>query len=230
MQHIAIINDEPRSLPLDEKILPQYLKEVGYKTHIVGKWHLGFAKKSFTPTHRGFDSHIGFMGAYIDYFNFSTIVPNIPVPSPPGYDFYCNENVYWDRFGEYATDVLTDEAAKIIRAHDPKDGPLFLYLPQAATHSANEYDPLQAVPEDLETVSHIRDPERRKYAAMVRALDRSVGEIVTALKNKQILDNTIIIFFSDNGGSSRGFLTTFASNYPLRGVSIKHGMRIVISV
>jgi hypothetical protein len=69
MQGDSILAAEPRGLPLQEKILPQYLKDLGYVTRAVGKWHLGFYKKEFTPPYRGFDSHLGYWGGYTSYYD-----------------------------------------------------------------------------------------------------------------------------------------------------------------
>jgi arylsulfatase A-like enzyme len=86
MQGEPITAAEPRGLPLQEKILPQYLKELQYDTRAVGKWHLGFYKKEFTPTYRGFDSHLGCWGGYIGYYDhiLQQIVSNkrnvVPMP------------------------------------------------------------------------------------------------------------------------------------------------------
>ncbi|XP_059608023.1 arylsulfatase B-like [Phlebotomus argentipes] len=215
MQSNVLRSGEPRGLPLEEKLLPQYLKEAGYKTHMAGKWHLGMAKKAFTPTHRGFDSFIGFLGPYIDYLDYTNYTPGRQFSR--GFDFRYNESVYRDRVGEYATDVLADEASKIIYNHDPSQGPLFLYYAQIAPHAGNPDDPHQTLPEHLLKTGHISDETRKLYASMVIALDNAIGRVITALKEKEMLENSIIVFFSDNGGPTEGLHELHASNYPLRG-------------
>lgn len=69
MQHRVLFGMETRGLPLSEKLLPEYLQKLGYSTHIVGKWHLGFYRKEYTPTYRGFESHIGFWTGHQDYYD-----------------------------------------------------------------------------------------------------------------------------------------------------------------
>lgn len=73
MQKLVLLAPEPWGLPLEEKIMPQYLKEAGYATHAIGKWHLGFYKKEYTPLFRGFDSHFGYWNGYQDYYDHSML-------------------------------------------------------------------------------------------------------------------------------------------------------------
>lgn len=68
-QHSVIINDQPWGLPLNERIMPEIFRDAGYSTNLIGKWHLGFAKKAYTPTLRGFDYHVGYYSGYIGYYN-----------------------------------------------------------------------------------------------------------------------------------------------------------------
>ncbi|XP_037050736.1 arylsulfatase B-like isoform X2 [Bradysia coprophila] len=215
MQNYVIVSEQPYGLGLSEKIMPEYLKEAGYKTHIVGKWHLGFYKKEYTPTLRGFDSHIGYLGPYIDYYNHSLDRPNLP-DFESGYDMRKNLDLYRESLGTYATDLFTQESIKIIQNHSRED-PLFLYIPHLAPHSANGYDPLQAPQEIINKFAHIKDEKRRTYAAMVSALDDSIGNVVNALKENQMLDNSVILFFCDNGATIEIEHSNGGSNSPLKG-------------
>lgn len=148
-----------------------------------------------------------------------------------------NLSIDWSAFGKYSTSLFTEEACHVIANHDALSSPLFLYVAHLAVHSANPHAPLQAPLETVERFSNIGDLQRRRYAgfffimarqikrliffvvtAMVHELDQSVGAIVKALEEKDILENTIIIFSSDNGGPAAGFNQNAASNWPLKGV------------
>lgn len=215
MQHIVILEPEPWGLPLEEKLLPEYLSELGYRTHAVGKWHLGYHRREYTPTHRGFHSHFGYWNGFQDYFD-HTVKATFGADMS-GYDMRRNMSVAWDAAGRYSTDLFTEEAVRLVRDH-PKDSPLFLYLAHLAPHTGNRDNPFQALDEDIAHFSHIADPERRVYAAMVRRLDQSVGDVVTALRERDMLQDSVILFMSDNGAPTFGVHSNRGSNFPLRGM------------
>lgn len=205
LQELVINNDAPWGLGLNETLLPQYLKKAGYKTHLIGKWHLGFYQKAYTPLMRGFDSHYGYLGGAIDYIDHTWFQNGA---NYSGLDFRRNFDVAACDYGQYATDLFTYEAVNIINQHDPSQ-PLYLQVNEIAPHSGSN-NQLQAKKEDFDKFPYITDPDRRTYAAMVSALDQSVGEIVKALDEALILDNTIIVFYSDNGVSNV-YLSSFLS-------------------
>lgn len=212
MQHSVLTETEPRGLPLTEHILPEYLRSLGYRNHIVGKWHLGSYKKMFTPTFRGFDSHLGFWNGHQDYFDHT-----IETFGTWGLDMRRNMELAKNLHGKYSTDLFTAEAVRLIKDHDV-DKPLFLYLAHAAVHSGNPYNPLPAPDSYVSRFSHIKDYPRQRFAGMLTKLDESTGEVVEALHKKNMLNNSIIIFTTDNGGPAAGFNQNAASNFPLRGV------------
>ncbi|KAL1455373.1 hypothetical protein WDU94_009472 [Cyamophila willieti] len=217
MQHNVLYGCERAGLNLSEKILPQYLKELGYRTRIVGKWHLGFFKKEYTPTYRGFESHLGYWTGHQDYFDHSAEERVYKGQNWWGLDMRRDMEPAWDLHGKYSTDVWTEEAVEIIHNHSRKE-PLFLYLAHTATHSANNYEPLQAPDYILSQYRQIESYQRSKFAGMLHKLDESVGKVVAALYETQMLSNSIIVFVSDNGGAAAGFNLNAASNWPLRGV------------
>ncbi|XP_037905107.1 arylsulfatase B-like isoform X3 [Hermetia illucens] len=215
MQHYVIPNDEPWGLPLKETIMPEILKKGGYSTYLVGKWHQGFHKRAFTPTMRGFDYHFGYYGGYIDYYQH--YLEMIGKPYAKGYDMRRNfQPIANETSGRYATDLFTDEAVDLIYQHDQSQ-PMFLCFAHLAPHTGNENDPLQAPPETIAKFQHIKDPLRRTYAAMIDKLDESIGRIIEALYDTQMLHNSIVLFYSDNGAPSQGLHSNSGSNYPFRG-------------
>uniref|UniRef100_A0A336MNQ6 CSON003548 protein n=1 Tax=Culicoides sonorensis TaxID=179676 RepID=A0A336MNQ6_CULSO len=215
MQHDVITTMEPRGLPLKEKLLPEYLNELGYKSHIVGKWHLGHWKRAYTPLYRGFKSHVGSWTGRHDYNDHTAMASKTW-----GYDMRRGMNVARDLHGKYTTDIITDESIKIIKNHNLSN-PLFLYIPHMAVHSVHHYNPLPAPDEVVDEMKHIEDYKRRRFAAILTILDRSVGQVVKALKTSNMLENSIIIFSTDNGGAPEGFNLNHASNWPLRGAKYK---------
>ncbi|VEN61333.1 unnamed protein product [Callosobruchus maculatus] len=213
MQHLVILEPEPWGLPLNETLLPQHLKNNGYKTHAIGKWHLGFFRKEYTPTFRGFDTHYGYWQGLQDYYKHDT---HATFSNEVGYDMRRGMEVDWSAKGNYSTTLFTQEALRLISEHDTSS-PMFMYLAHLAPHSGNDDDPLQAPDEEIAKFAYIKDPERRIYAAMVSMLDQSVGTVVAALREKGMLDNSIILFMSDNGAKPDGIHANHGSNYPLRG-------------
>lgn len=161
MQDYVITSDEPFGLGLDQKIMPQYFKEVGYKTHLIGKWHQGFFQQQYWPTKRGFDSFFGYLGAYIGYHDHSLEMMSRNYSR--GYDLRRNLEV--DRsYGDlYATDMFTKEAVNVIQNHDDNE-PLFLLINHLAPHAGNDDLPLEAKLEDYEKFSYIENEDRRTLA------------------------------------------------------------------
>uniref|UniRef100_A0A1B6DH44 Sulfatase N-terminal domain-containing protein n=1 Tax=Clastoptera arizonana TaxID=38151 RepID=A0A1B6DH44_9HEMI len=212
MQHGVLLGGEPRGLPLSEKLLPEYLKELGYATSIVGKWHLGSFKKEYTPTYRGFDSHLGFWTGHQDYNDHTACESGFW-----GVDMRRGMNTAWDLHGQYSTNIFTKESVKIINEHNTSK-PLFLYIAHAAVHSGNPYNPLPAPDDTAAKFNHIKNYNRQRFAAMLTKLDESIGQVIESLNKRDMLKNSIVVFTTDNGGPAAGFNLNAASNWPLKGV------------
>ncbi|XP_054740274.1 arylsulfatase B [Anastrepha obliqua] len=213
MQHTVLYGAEPRGLPLTEKILPQYLNELGYSSHIAGKWHLGHYKNIYTPLQRGFKTHVGFWTGHHDFFDHTAVEHGMW-----GLDMRKGMEIGYEFHGKYTTDIVTDEAVRVIADHNATAQPLFLYVAHAAVHSGNPYNPLPAPDDVVAKLEQIEDMGRRRYAAMLVKLDESVGRIVQELQARNMLQDSIIVFSTDNGGPPQGFNLNHASNWPLRGV------------
>jgi arylsulfatase B len=161
MQHFVIPSDEPWSLGKNEKLLPQYFKQAGYSTSLIGKWHLGFYQKQFMPTQRGFDSFFGYVGPYIDYFDYTLNMFDRSYSR--GFDMRRNETIANDFNPIYATDLFTNEAIRTINSHDKKK-PMFMLLTHLAPHAGNEDFPMQAPEEEIKKFSYIANVKRRTLA------------------------------------------------------------------
>ncbi|HEY7166400.1 MAG TPA: arylsulfatase [Candidatus Binatia bacterium] len=185
LQTLVIPTPGKYGLPTDEWLLPQALKEAGYRTEMVGKWHLGHADRKYWPLQRGFDYHYGAVLGEIDYYTHAS--SNIK-------DWYRNNKPVNEK--GYVTQLLGQDAVAQIMEHDPKT-PLFLYLAFTAPHA-----PYQAPKEYLDKYKEIKDPTRRAYAAMISCMDDEIGKVVAALEKKKMRENTLIVFMSDNGGNT----------------------------
>lgn len=196
----ANANDE--AVPAGEIMLPRIMHDAGYHTMFLGKWHLGGTPTS-RPEAKGFDETLGFLPGASLYAPLGD-----PSVEESRQDFDPIDKFLWanltfsvennggKRFtpSEYMTDYLGDEAVKAIHAN--RNRPWMMYLTFNAVHT-----PMQALRSDYDALSMIRDHRLRVYAAMLRALDRSVGKVMAQLKMDGIDENTLVIFTSDNGGA-----------------------------
>lgn len=186
-------------VPLDEKMIPQYLKSEGYISGAFGKWHMGMELK-YNPIHRGFNEFYGFMGkGGHDYFCLKKSCTGRKFMHP----LYRNLDTIDDE--GYLTDRISEEAVSFISRN--RDKPFFAYIAFNAVHA-----PPQAPKEDIERFSTGHEG-RDVLMAMLRHLDIGIGSIISALKANGIYENTVVIFLTDNGGAA-GMV---ADNTPLKG-------------
>ncbi|CAK9822218.1 Arylsulfatase B [Anthophora retusa] len=216
MQGYPLKAGEPRAIPLSNTLLPEYLRKLGYATHLVGKWHVGYYSDYHTPVYRGFDTFLGYYNGYVTYFN-HTIEQNEHVGNDLHYDASKNLSAIYNH--KYMTDLISERAEDIISNHDFEKS-LYLQLSHLAAHASDSKDVMEVrdMKEMNATLGYIKDFNRRKLAGVVTAMDESVGRVVQALKKKNMLQNSIIVFMSDNGAQTEGILENYGSNYPLRGL------------
>ena len=233
---IGARNEDPDiGLPLSEVTLAEHLQNAGYATALIGKWHLGGTAR-FHPQRRGFDEFFGFLheGHYFvppPYDGVTTWLRRRALPgggkgrwtsidgrlilsthmnhSEPDYDannpILRSSQPVDERL--HLTDAITREATSFIDRCAER--PFFLTVAYNAVHS-----PMQGADAYMSRFAHIEDIQRRIFAAMLSHMDDSVGEILTALREHQLADNTLVIFISDNGGPTRELTS---SNAPLKG-------------
>ncbi|XP_066603651.1 arylsulfatase B-like [Prorops nasuta] len=220
MQGDPLMVGDPRAIPLTTKLLPEYLQDLGYSNYLVGKWHVGYSKESYTPAKRGYDNFFGYYNAYISYFNHS-----VAISGHTGNDLhYDNAFELKPKFSmEYMTDLITERAEAIIASHDPSK-PMYLQISHIAPHSSmlGGYFVLEVKDSSRmnATFSYIQDYERRKLAGLVEGLDESVGRVMTSLARANLLENSIVLFMADNGAEPVGYAKNSGSNYPLRGMKL----------
>lgn len=195
-------------LPLEEQTIAQGLQSAGYKTAIVGKWHLGHFQPEYLPTRRGFHHQYGHYNGAIDYNTHQR---------DGGFDWHRDDAV--DREEGYSTELIAKESVRIVETYAGKK-PYFLYVPFNAVHT-----PLQVPAKYLKPFDHLQG-NRRQYAGMLHAMDQAIGKIAEAVERTGAKENTLILFSSDNGGPSPGKVT---SNGPLRagkGTVYEGGVRV----
>jgi arylsulfatase A-like enzyme len=195
-------------LPVSQTTFANYFRAAGYVTGLVGKWHLGSAQQ-FHPQERGFDEFFGFLGGAHPYMG------KDGVPLQRGKKTVTEK--------EYLTDAFAREATDFIDRH--KDRPFFLYLAFNAVHT-----PMHATDERLKKFAGIAEPERRTYAAMLYAMDEAIGKVLAKVESAGLEEDTLIFFFSDNGGPTMlGTTVNASSNLPLRGskrTTLEGGIRV----
>ena len=221
-----------KGLPPEEITIAETLKDSGYYTAHIGKWHLG-NDNGMAPHEQGFDdSLLMTSGLYLPEDDLNVV--NAKIPFDPIDKFLWKAMTYSNSFNSgdgnrfkpkgYLTDYWTDESINVIKAN--KNRPFFLYLAHWGPHT-----PLQATREDYEAVGDIRPHRKRVYAAMVRAIDRSVGRVLDTLDQEGLADNTLVMFTSDNGGA--GYIGIPEVNQPFRGWKItmfEGGLRVPMMI
>jgi arylsulfatase A-like enzyme len=202
--------DAGRGIREGETTFVARLRESGYRTALVGKWHLGHGQQQFWPTEHGFESFFGHTGGCVDFFTLR--YGNRP-------DWYRGRRLV--ETDGYATDVITDEAISILRAASQADAPLYLQVAYNAPHFGKGWDPdgettenvMQPKPDDLINVRHVTDPLRRSFAAKVVGMDTAIGRLVDTIDALGMRRNTMVIFMTDHGGDPE----YGGSNLPFRG-------------
>ena len=203
-------------LPSGRRTLASVLRESGYETALVGKWHLGDASASLPEMH-GYDHFFGILGGGVDYFRHKAVLNSKEIGSG-----LIDGDTEIDRIG-YLTDLFGAEAVK--RIHERQNRPLFLSLHFTAPHWPWEGREDEEVARTLRSVLHHDGGTRQVYARMIEAMDQNVGRVISALREKGELDNSIIIFTSDNGGER------FSDTWPFTGMKgelLEGGIRVPI--
>lgn len=197
LQRVTIKEWGTRALPKEEVILPEMLAKAGYKRRgAFGKWHLGQHTRPFHPINQGFTHFYGHYGGAIDYFTHE---------NRGALDWHRQFDLSYDE--GYSTQLIGKESVQFIK-ESASDDPFFLYAAFNAIHTPNH------VLEDyMKRFEHIKDNKRRQKAAMVACMDDEIGKILQALDEKEIAEDTLVLFFSDNGGVKRAG----SNNLPLRG-------------
>ncbi|QDU80332.1 Arylsulfatase [Polystyrenella longa] len=208
-------------LSLKEKLIPEYLKPLGYRTACFGKWNIGFGE-GYRPTERGFDTFFGFAAGNIDYYRY---VYN------GRHDLWRNEEEVFEE--GYSTDLFADAACEYIEQENKR--PFFIYLPFNAPHfpsvgnkqpgEPNEWQAPVWAFEKYNYDPDTDDPQQR-YRAVVTALDAAIGRVLQQLETSGVAENTLVIWYSDNGAfmlKDRGL--EVSTNHPLRegGVTLWEG-------
>lgn len=201
--------DDHRGIRQHETTIAKVLKGNGYRTGLIGKWHLGHNDPDTLPGQHGFDYTYGSQGGCVDYFT-----------QKYGYkpDWFRNGKPLVEK--GYSTDLITDDAVRFLKKQE-EENPFFLFLSYTAPHYGKGWDEktkktsniLQAKPQDRKRFANIEDTNRVEFAAMVASMDDGIGKVLKELKKQKLDKNTLVIFTSDNGGDPH----YAGNNKPFRG-------------
>lgn len=208
----SCLPDAQMGLPPGEKTIADYMRSLGYKTALFGKWHQGIADQ-FHPTKRGFDDFYGFRGGARSYFEFSDQNPTSKLE-----DMLEQGSRKFGETDKYLTDAFADKAISFVEKN--KDQPFFIVLSFNAVHT-----PMQAEEKDLAQFPNLKG-KRQRLAAMTLSLDRACGRLFDKLEDLNLEKNTLIVFTNDNGGPSD---SNASLNAPLSGTKANHlegGIRV----
>ncbi|XP_049275843.1 arylsulfatase B-like [Rhipicephalus sanguineus] len=229
--YVAYPPASEQSLSLRFELLPQWLKRLGYSTHMIGKWHLGYSSVEHTPTWRGFDTFFGYYNFGGFYFNHS-----VEWQGHCGVDLWHNVGhsmqPVTDLNGVYSTHAFTRRATQIIAEHDLRK-PLFLFLSHQGIHATCDNCTTEAPRENTDKFAYIEQHNRTVLAASfgrpfhgacagaLDVLDESVGQVLAALQQRDMLARSVVVFASDNGAAPlatvNSELPNGGNNWPLRG-------------
>lgn len=216
------VGDETKlGLPLDQRTIANHLHDAGYATGLIGKWHQGYSPEHH-PQSRGFDDYFGFLVGGHNFLLHKDAEAKFG--SAHSHDMIYRSRELQKLEG-YTTDLFTEEATAFMDRHEAK--PWFLYLAYNAVHT-----PLEVLPKYGDRVpASITDPDRRGYLSLLIGLDDAVGRLVAHLKSTGCDKDTVIFFFSDNGGAGRKPYLAYNTgiNRPLRGdkgQTLEGGIRV----
>lgn len=203
---------QPGKKGLDPEVptIADYLKKAGYRTCIVGKWHLG-ESETCNPLNRGFDEFYGFLGGGRSYFSRTKKGKDGANSKDGAYQQIVRGREPVPEF-DYTTHLFGRDGAAFIERQSGQPNPFFLYLAFNAVHT-----PMEAPDDYLKRFEAIENKGRRTYAAMLSAMDDAIGKVLETLKKAGVEDNTLVCFISDNGGPITRNAPNHSSNKPLKG-------------